>query len=191
MEKDARDYLHEELSYFEKSAEVQFTHFMQVFYFWTAVVTAPITAGLLVKQGADAFQFALPLILVLIAPLGWFLSAKMFDIRCSQLTYISKVNYYRDMLYKGVKDHLSKEYKLPFPPDTDLRKKALTDFGLWMAITMSGLDAVYLGFGIPMLQNKNVFNWCIFFTFFIFGICTYFVIILWRGPKSNDKQADS
>ena len=78
MEKDARDYLHEELSYFEKSAEVQFTHFMQVFYFWTAVVTAPITAGLLVKQGADAFQFALPLILVLIAPLGWFLSAKMF-----------------------------------------------------------------------------------------------------------------
>ena len=53
MKKDARDYLNAQLDYFQKASEIQFTHFMGVFYFWTLVVSAPVTAGLLTSSGED------------------------------------------------------------------------------------------------------------------------------------------
>ena len=104
MEKDARDYLNAEIGYFQKAAELQFTHFMQVFYFWTAIVTAPITAGLVFANAEITAHPVFPIFLALIALLGWFLSAKMFDIRCSQLKYLANINDTRGALYDGIKE---------------------------------------------------------------------------------------
>ncbi len=189
MKQYAVDYLKNELEYFQKAAEVQFTHFMQVFYFWTVVVTAPITAGLLVTPGSfTSDKSALPIILVLIAFIGWFLAAKMFDIRCSQLRYISKINFVRAAMFDEVKDHLPKGYIPPFLPETDLRDEAFKDFGVLMAIAMSAIDGVCLGFGLPLLQGKTTFSWCFSIPYFIVGLATYFAIILWRGPKPRESE---
>lgn len=191
MEKDARDYLNAEIGYFQKAAELQFTHFMQVFYFWTAVVTAPITAGLLFTRTDLTSNPVFPIFLALIALLGWFLSAKMFDIRCSQLKYLAIINYYRGALYNGVKGHLPRNYNLPYPPETDLRNEAFKDFGPFMAFTMSGINAVYLGFGINLLYSQTTFNWYAFIIFFLFGFSTYYALLMWRGPRPQKKDEKS
>lgn len=102
MDKDARDFLNSQLEFFQKSAELQFTHFMGVFYFWTLVVSAPVTAGLLTSSDKNA-DSRLGILLLLTAVLGLFLSAKMFDIRCSQLKYIAEINQIRDILVKASK----------------------------------------------------------------------------------------
>jgi hypothetical protein len=184
MNKEAHDYLIAELKFYQKAYEIQFTHFMGVFYFWSVVVTAPATAGLLTFSG-DANYPAFPILLVLIALMGWFLSAKMFDIRCSQLKYISKMNYVRYTLYQDAKANLPESYKHPFPPDTDFRKTAFTDFGMIMAIVMSALDSTFLGFALPLLQGSGGYNWDTFTIYFLFGIATYFAIVLWRLPVQD------
>jgi hypothetical protein len=183
MEKDALDYLKVEIGYFQKATELQFTHFMQVFYFWTAIVTLPITAGLLFSQTEITSSPVFPVFLVLIALLGWFLSAKMYDIRCSQLKYLTIINYIRGALFNGVKGHLPKNYSLPYPPGTDLRNEAFKDFGPLMAFAMSAIDAVYLGFGIALLNRQSAFNWCASILYFMIGFGTYYALMMWRGPK--------
>ena len=188
MEKVARDFLNKEFDYFQKLAELQYTHFMQVFLFWTAVVIAPITAGLLVEHSNGASSTNLPILLVGIAVLGFFIAAKMFDIRCSQLTYIATLNYFRAYLYEDIKDHLPKSYKHQFPPE-DLRKKALNDFGIIMAFTMSVVHGFYLGYGLPrLLLCQSNFDWQIFICSCLVGIGMYFLILLWRGPKPQNKK---
>src|SRR5208337_1741847 len=103
---------------------------------------------------------AFPILLGLVAVIGLLLAAKMFDIRCSQLRYISMMNRVRAALYLDIKDDLPRSYKLPFPPSNDLRKTALTDFGVIMAVTMSALDAVFFGFALPpLLKSGTGFSW--------------------------------
>src|SRR5688500_18340280 len=133
MDNAARDYLRIELDHFQKNAETQFTHFMGVFYFWTAVVTAPVTAGLAKRDEID--PEALGSLLFLIAVLGGFLAAKMFDIRCSQLRYLVYLNRIRSKLFEHAKkvnarEKLFTNYDHPFPPAEDLRKGAKSDFGM-------------------------------------------------------------
>jgi hypothetical protein len=182
MNKDTRDYLNAEFDYFQKSYEIQFTHFMGVFYFWTIVVTAPVTAGLLSKDNLNTPAF--PILLGFVAFIGLFLAAKMFDIRCSQLRYISTMNRVRSALYQDSKDDLPKNYEIPFPPSTNLRRTALTDFGMVMAITMSALDAALFGFAAPpLLQNDTGFSWWAFGIFGIIGILTYLILVFSRVPE--------
>lgn len=188
MKKETRDYLNAEFDYFQKSYEIQFTHFMGVFYFWTIVVTAPITAGLLSTKGSLSSP-AFPILLGLVAVVGLFLATKMFDIRCSQLRYISMMNRVRATLYLGIKEDLPKSYKLPFPPSNDLRKTALTDFGMVMAITMSALDATFFGFAAPpLLQGSTGFSWCAFGISWFVGIATYLLLIFLRVPEPAKEQ---
>ncbi|MDP1624216.1 MAG: hypothetical protein Q8L64_00450 [bacterium] len=85
MKKDARDYLNTEYNNFQKAYEIQFTHFMGVFYFWIGVATAPVAAGLLSKHELDSP--VLPILLALVAFIGLFLSAKMFDISITAQGY--------------------------------------------------------------------------------------------------------
>ncbi len=183
MNNDARDYLKTELEFFNKAYEIQFDHFMRVFYFWTVIVTAPISAGLLTISNpleSDVFQ----LLLMLIAIMGWFLSAKMFDIRCSQLRYVSIMNEVRELFYRDAKNSLPKSYEHPLPAARDLRQEAMTDFGIWMAFTMSFLDAVFFAFAVPyFLSVGPEFNWRAFVVYFLFGISTYFYLVSRRVPK--------
>lgn len=188
MNQDTRDYLNNELHFFEKAYEIQFTHFMGVFYFWTIVVTAPVTAGLLATKGIGG-DLTLSILLLLVAFLGWFLAAKMFDIRCSQLRYISMINQVRWTLYQDVKKNLPKSYVIPFVINTNVRKTAFTDFGMSMAIAMSALDAILLGFALPfLLQDNTGFNWWAFTFYFIFGFATYLFLVITRVPKPPKEQ---
>lgn len=115
--------------------------------------------------------------------LGLFLSAKMFDIRCSQLKYISEINQIRGILFKDIKGDSLKGYKTSFPPNKNLRHVALKDFGRTMAITMSALEAVFFGFALHLLQGKSGFNYCGAILFFIIGLAIYILFILLRVPE--------
>jgi hypothetical protein len=189
MKKEARDYLNTEYNYFRKAYEIQFTHFMGVFYFWTAVVTAPVAAGLLSSKD-NLNSPAFPILLGLIAFIGLFLSAKMFDIRCSQLKYILLMNQVRAALYFDIQADLPKNYKLPFPSSKDLRIVALTDFGMMMAITMSLLDAILFGFAaLPLLLRSTGFSWWAFGIYWLVGMLIYVMFVLRKVPKpSNDHE---
>lgn len=193
MDIDTRDYLKTELDFFQKNAETQFTHFMGVFYFWTAVVSAPVTAGLLATDLGGSNGFTLGILLLLIAILGMFLAIKMFDIRCSQLKYIVYMNQIRWKLYKDVKVRDDKKkyvqnkifwkYDHPFPPTGDLRKIALLDFGWEMAKTMSLLHGGFLFFGLwfIILKMKQFHENFVLFLMGAFVISALYAIYgLWR-----------
>jgi hypothetical protein len=187
MKKEVRDYLHAELVFFQKETETQFTHFMGVFYFWTVVVAAPVTAGLL-KFENNQDPKTLKTLLLIVALLGMFLAAKMFDIRCAQLKYTSFINRARGMLHTPITNDLPKSYKLPFPSDANLRKTALTDFGIWMAVIMSGVDAVCFGFALPLLISGTDFNCCGFIIFWIIGVAIYLLMVYRKVPDSTSNQ---
>jgi hypothetical protein len=192
MKKEEIDFLSSELNYFQKLSEERFSHFMQVFYFWTAIVTAPITAGLILNQGAFTSNAAFPFFLFLIAILGWFLSAKMFDIRCSQLGYINDLNYIRRRFYIGLHKDFQTSYIIPqFDKNLmakDLRDAAKHDFGIWMAITMSILDGVYFGVGLYLLLGQDiisfVFSFLIASAFSLCGIIIYYHFVDKRVPSN-------
>ena len=139
------EYLRGEYEFFQKAYEVQFTHFMGVFYFWIAVVTFPATASLFGKDTSMTGQ-QVGYILGLIAFMGVFLSAKMFDIRCAQLIYSNELNYLRKHLYMKAKGEVPEGYTLRFDPaTTNLRRVAFADFGMWMAVAMSLVNGTYAG----------------------------------------------
>ena len=87
MSEELRKFFERESDIFLKYYEIQFNHFMRVFYFWIAVITLPATAGLIAGNG-KLFQENIALLLYLLAIVGILLSLKMYDIRCSQLRYI-------------------------------------------------------------------------------------------------------
>lgn len=86
MNEEIRGYYKNELEHFQKAFELQFNHFMGVFYFWIGVVTLPATAGLLTTDKAIS-SVNLALLSLLIAIISLFASTKLYDIRCSQLKY--------------------------------------------------------------------------------------------------------
>lgn len=129
--KDA--FLISEYEFLQKAYEVQFNHFMGVFYFWVAVITAPITAGLVSEPKLEQ---TLGIICIAVASLGFFLSVKMFDIRKSQLRYTNKMNEIRGFFWRKYK--IEERYLLiPLGKNTNLAKISKTDFGMYMALTMS------------------------------------------------------
>ena len=65
---------------------------------------------------------------------------------------------------------------------------SLTDFGMFMAVTMSTLDAVIFGFAAsPLLQIGTDFNWYAFGIFEIIGIAIYFLLVFTRVPLPTSK----
>jgi len=146
-----KDVLLDEYRFMQKSYELQFTHFMGVFYFWIAVVSLPTGAAVVANLGSKPVP--LGLLFCFIALIGFFLSAKMFDIRRSQVRYVERTNQLRAALwlrYK-IKDETGIE---PMGEGADLVKIALTDFGRTMAVTMSAVHGVLIGIGIwPLLTG--------------------------------------
>ncbi len=181
MTDEAREFLRGEYDALHKMAyESQFNHFMGVFYFWIAVVTFPATAGLIASSGTFE-QFGS--LLVLLAILGAFLSTKMFDIRCSQLKYIVMMNEIRYHLHSDVKNDLPRDFDLPFDRNADLRKVALTDFGMAMAVVMSLVNGAYAFSAAKLLGASSCPASLLGVGFALFCLGLYVAFILKKVPR--------
>jgi hypothetical protein len=134
-----------------KFYDVQFTHFMGVFYFWIATVGAPTTAGAVSSSGGIDGSSMFGLICIGAGLLGTFLAAKMFDIRHSQLRYISKMNEIRLRLWDSLAIE-AEEHVAPLGRGADLVKVARSDFGIVMARCMAGVNGSLVGLGIYIIS---------------------------------------
>lgn len=187
---ETHEYWTQELNHFTKAYEVNFTHFMGTFYFWTGIMTLPATAGLLAKDTIMT-PIAFSSLFGLLAILGIFLTAKMYDIRCSQLKYIHFVDHARHYLYKEVKTRLPKEYKHPFDTDNNLWHIALTDFGMIMAIVMSLVNAAYAACCILFLGTDSWWRAAtVFLVLTIFGIGLYALFVFRKVPSPQEGTGD-
>ena len=185
MNEEIRDYYKIELEHFQKSYELQFNHFMGVFYFWIGVVTLPATAGLLTTEKAIP-SFNLALLSLLIAIVSLFASTKMFDIRCSQHKYTFIINDIRQQHYDAVHEGIP-SYSHPYPNTTNLREEARKDFGAKMAFVMSLVNAIFLGFSIHLFFGVILFSAGALLLWFLIGYYTYFVMVNKRVPEPTIK----
>ncbi len=124
---------------------------MGVFYFWIAIITAPLTAGLLSDPNLGK---VLGILFISIASLGFFLSAKMFDIRKSQLRYAHKINEIRIFFWNKYKIE-EKHQIAPLGKNTNPAKISKTDFGLYMAMIMSLVHGGLMLYGSFSLFSIN------------------------------------
>ncbi|MCK4823460.1 hypothetical protein KA005_47350 [bacterium] len=184
-----KDYFIAEYEAWLKSYEVQFTHFMGVFYFWVAVVTFPATAGLIANQHhLSSGNFAL--LLYFLALIGFFLLAKMSDIRCSQLKYVRNMNEARYHLYKDAKEELPDSYDPRYVRNLNVREIALTDFGLIMAIVMSAVNAAYTGYASYLSSGATSRSTWYGVCAWVFGFLIYFCFVWFKlRPPKHQKQA--
>lgn len=135
----------------QKFSELQFNHFMAVFYFWIAVITVPTSAGLISNLSVTDAKKPLfyGILCFLVAFIGFFLSLKMFDIRRSQLRYIQKLNEVRAYFWnKYFKDENLVPLGMENGKWVDLFQKARTDFGRTMALTMSIVHGILVTVGL-------------------------------------------
>jgi len=187
MTEEIREYFKTELEHFQKSFELQFNHFMGVFYFWIGVVTLPATAGLLTTD-KDMPLENLAFLSLLIAIVSLFTSAKMFDIRCSQLKYAFYINEIRQQIYDAVQTGIP-SYKHPFPDNSNLREQARKDFGAKTALVMSVVNAVFFGVSVHLFFEVLSLSILASLLWFLIGSSTYFVMINKRVPEPNTKAA--
>jgi hypothetical protein len=149
---EMHSFLIADYEFMQKEIELQFNHFMGVFYFWVAVVGIPVTGSVLSTLGlenADGLErrLALGLLWLFISCLGLFLSAKMFDIRRSQLRYIAQANGIR--LYFWNKHQIEEKNGLkPLGKDVDLLKTVRSDFGYQMAWVMGLINGIVTAIGL-------------------------------------------
>ncbi len=181
MNERGQKFLEGEYEVAVKTYELQFTHFMGVFYFWIAVMTFPATAGLIASpEIMTPFQFGL--LLIFLAALGIFLSAKMFDIRCSQLHYTHNLNQLRDHLYAYAKDGLPPDFEVQFGKDVNLRCVALTDFGMYMALIMSIVSGVYAGLSIYLFLELIWASILVGMVIAVLGVAIYWRFVNKKVP---------
>lgn len=159
MQKEAvtKEILIEEYKFFQKAYELQFSHFMGVFYFWVAVMTVPTGAGVMGLRN-ESVKFGL--LYLFLGLMGTLLTAKMFDIRRSQVGYLQRVNEIRFALWKegGIRSKTGihpygYEVKADSKEGTeyeerDLLLTAREDFGWYMALVMSLFNGVVFGIGV-------------------------------------------
>lgn len=154
-DEDRKSFLLTEYDLLEKEYGLQFDHFMKVFYFWIAVVGAPMTAGIVSNLGLQGQQSlkAFGILCVVIALLGFFLSLKMFDIRQSQWRYIQDMNSIRKFFWEKLEipfeTNLSRLSKKP-ECITDVSK---SDFASKMAWIMGAIHGLLLFFGMSILLS--------------------------------------
>ncbi len=189
-EQEKESFLRIEYEFLAKAYEVQFTHFMGVFYFWIAVIGAPTTAGVIAKVVNVGF------LCIGSGLLGIFLAAKMFDIRHSQFRYIAKMNELRGRFWS--KFDIMKNDKIEMlGKDTDLEKIARTDFGIIMAWVMSLINGLLIAGGVFLLRPLNLaaFNFALAGAILILVICIdvylYYRLVVWKllsKPKTQAAQ---
>lgn len=153
-----KDVLLNEYCFMQKAYELQFTHFMGVFYFWIPAVTLPTSAVVLANLGSRPVP--LGLLFCFIALIGFFLSAKMFDIRRSQVRYLERTNKLRGALWGRYRV----EYWTGIAPmgkEADLTRIALTDFGRTMALTMSAVHGALTGIGLWNVLTGLGYDHCV------------------------------
>ena len=156
------DILLNEYSFMQKSSELHFTHFMGVFLFWTAIVTIPAGAGVFANLGMSdpSKPVVFGALCVFVTLIGVFLSAKMFDIRRSQIRYLERVNTLRIALWEKYK--IEEQTKIvPMGKNVDLVQVAKTDFGMYMALIMSFIHGIIFGVGLWCLlgQMGTIWHW--------------------------------
>lgn len=181
-----KDILLDEYRFMQKSYELQFTHFMGVFYIWIPLVSLPVGAGVLSNLGSK--PLALGFLLLFIGVLGFLVSAKMFDIRGAQIRYLKRTNELREALWKRY--DIQKETQIePLGKGVDLVRIARTDFGLTMALTMSAVHGVLIGVGIwNVLRSIQTLGCGIYLAIFggvIFAVLNIasFLWIVGRRPR--------
>lgn len=186
MKKETREYLNNQFNYFQKVSELQFDHFMKVFYFWTIIVTAPLSA-VLVSDTSKINSPTFGILLLLIGSTGVFLTGKLFDIRGSQLRYIAQINQIRYIFEAEIKinDKLY-FYESLFPPCKNLQNTAYTDFGMNMAFTMSFINAIFLGFSLVVLFHNYILGLLTFITALILGIIWYRDFVKLKVPPPEE-----
>jgi hypothetical protein len=162
-----KDILLGEYRFMQKSYELQFTHFMGVFYIWIPVVTIPVGAGILANLGSKPLAFGF--LICFVAIIGVFLSAKMFDIRRSQIRYLERTNRLREALWEKYK--IEDETGIsPLGKGVDLVKIATTDFGLMMAVTMSAVHGTLGGVGVARIMSASPYFRCAIPSGIVFGL---------------------
>lgn len=154
-DEDMKSFLLTEYDLLEKEYELQFDHFMKVFYFWIAVVSAPMTAGIVANLGLQEQQSlnAFGILCVVVAVLGIFVSLKMFDIRQSQWGYIQDMNRIRKFFWEKLAIPFeTKLSRISKKPDcaADLLK---SDFARWMALIMAFIHGALLFVGMSILLS--------------------------------------
>ncbi len=164
---------------FRAAYDAQFKHFMGVFYFWITVMTFPGSAGLI--AGDHIRPHSLGLLLISLAVLGLFISLKMFDIRCSQLTYVHHLNNERSEMVRLLGGPTAFQIPIPYVPPPNLRNAALTDFGFWMALIMSSIEGIYMGYGLYRYEPMSCY-WCGGCILFLVGTGAYLFFILAKVP---------
>ncbi|HEY9152959.1 MAG TPA: hypothetical protein VIN60_08755 [Anaerolineales bacterium] len=192
MPDDVREFLKGEYECAQKTYEVQFNHFMGVFNFWIALITLPSAAGiitLMAKGPTETDAITSPdhfvgLLLAILGVIGMFLSAKMFDIRKAELGYIDDMNHARGALYDQIHD-LPETYKPRFLGDQDLQKVACEDFGKWMAIVMSTVNAIYIGGALWYFVPSLFLALPIAVLTLLFGCGTYVDLVIRKVPPKR------
>jgi hypothetical protein len=175
-----KDFLLIEYKFMEKAYELQFNHFMGVFYFWTAVVGVPITAGILTNLELNDFEklTAFGILCIVVCFLGFFVSLKMFDIRQSQFRYIKKMDEIRDYFWRINK--IEENSKIShIGKNADYVKIAKTDFGMYMALIMSITHGILLSVGTYLLLLQlypmcNILSILLGIILLVVNFCLYF-----------------
>jgi hypothetical protein len=172
------DFLLNEYSSLQKFYEVQFNHFMGVFYLWAGVLGAGITASFLSNLDLSVIQksWTLGITLWITALLGIFLSQKMFDIRMSQFRYIGKLNEMRIFFWEKYK--LNEECLTPLSKNVNLSQIAKTDFGKYMAYVMSGTHGGLVFFGALSMP-------CSIYYKITIGIIIGIIVAIWNIRQYN------
>lgn len=196
---DKLTFLLTEYEFMQKCFELQFNHFMAVFYFWVAVITAPISASLISNLGIqDSVKpFIYGTLCFLVTFIGLFLSLKMFDIRRSQLRYTQKLNEIRAYFWQSYIKKADKLIPLGMEDGkwVDVFQNARTDFGQKMALIMSLAHGILVVVGLSQLilyflsLNGKPFQLIFFIISAFIGIMIFVINYRWYFSFFPEKVA--
>jgi hypothetical protein len=175
--------------------EIQFNHFMAVFYLWSGVLGAGIAATVLSNLNLTNIQrstaFGISCLSALV--LGFLLSLKMFDLRKSQFSYILEINQLRDFFWRNYK--IKQEDKLSsFSENANVVTISKTDFGVWMASIMSlahgGL--MFLGlYAMPFTSCKVIAGVVAGLAVTVANIIGYYLLVVYQLQlRTREKTAE-
>jgi FtsH-binding integral membrane protein len=171
-----KEFLLNEYSFMQKTYELQFNHFMNVFYFWTVIITVPTGAGIIANLGVanssnpKVFGF----LCLFVSMIGFFLSTKMFDIRRSQIRYLERTNEFRIALWEKYKIEKLTKIK-PMGKGVNLVDVAKKDFGMHMAWVMSLIHGVIFSVGVLYILKNSLSLAIVIVICSLLGLCLFFV----------------
>ncbi len=187
IDQEKESFLRTEYEVLAKIYEIQFTHFMGVFYFWIAVIGLPTTAGVITQS------VSLGALCIVVGLLGVFLVAKMFDIRHSQFRYIAKMNELRGRFWSEFKIEKADGIEM-LGKNADLEKIVRKDFGIIMAWVMSLVNSILIAGGVYF--STSSYSQCASLTATIAvwiltlaaNVHLYYRIVVWKIPELLPKS---